>query len=195
MKRTELTAGQEVYWAESNNFMERRWARQGKAVVLMVAAEKVPGTGGRWGDPEYRPLEKGDRHYSRASVLVETDSEVIEGKKEKRLVPLAQLRGPYAETKAAAEKSWKDREAADRAVRNAVEKAQERASGLELRLARALGSERPYQAGVDIRRAFSTGAEITLTLDAAEKLLALLEAQSQGGTVQPDDQGRMHYIP
>lgn len=170
MKRSELTEGLEVYWAESNTYEEHTYGRQGKATVLMVAARKL---GPRWEHPaRYAPVEPTDSDYSYAPVLVHVED------RGRELVPLNQLRGPYAETWARVQEVRANiaRHQQERAGRDAAQRAE--SIKLAKRLRDLLGLPQPEgcsnPSGIDDTGRYGDGRHVTLTLEAAQRIATVL---------------------
>ena len=178
MKRSEIKVGDVLFYAEGNDYMEKSYTRTGKAVVKMIAARDVRPSYDRRSPADYRAIEPGSRDYGKARVLVEITDE-YRGSYQ-RLVPLASLRGPYAEVKAAREKRLMEIRQENAARDAAAKSARARAETLEAAYGELLGGQTPYRAGVDIQGLYGDSPRITLTLDAAETLLRRLQVAESG---------------
>ena len=174
MKRSEITEGAEVYFAETNTYEETSYGTQGKATVIMVAARKL---GPRWESPaRYGPVDAGDHDYRKAKVLVVLDRG-DDYAKEQMLVPLNQLRGPYVETLARVEASRAAIAAHRRESETRAQTRQARARELQTALASAIDAK-PWT--VEISGRYTSDPQVTLTLDGAQQLLDALEKAQSG---------------
>lgn len=188
MKRTEISEGFEAYFSETNTYLQHRYGAQGKATVIMVAAVRM---GPAWESPaRYRKVEPGDRSWRKAKVLIVLERDNGSAP-ERRLVTLAQLRGPYAETLAEVERSWA---AIDALEREHTSKAVERMREAEAQVAglkRAMGLEDWDAARVSGN--YSSDPQVLLTRRGAKALLDLLaDKDARIGALTEDLETALH---
>jgi hypothetical protein len=154
MKRSELTVGAELAWSRSE-----AWDTPERVVVVAVEPHiRVERWRRRADGLPFAVSDKGN------GVLV--DKPNFQGHVQKEVVQLAQLRGPWAEYKAA----WDARKEAQRTQDRQLQERRNETDGRATALVAALAV-----AGVQARATYSYGeTRIALGLDEAQKVVDLL---------------------
>jgi hypothetical protein len=178
MKRSEIHAGQTVYYAPGSNYMEIDGICQGKAKVLMVAACDRAGRYARRHD--YQPVRADAYDYGKAKVLIEVQT--YGGRTVQLLVGLGTLRGEYEQVAAAVAERREGIDKQQERERERERRTAEDTKALAARLRDLLGLPQPksmWDGGHGVRVDRAERGEIKLDRETARKIIELLDAHEQ----------------
>lgn len=179
MKRTDLHAGQTVYYAPGSTYMERDGFNQGKAKVVMVAARDTRGRFDR--GHNYVAVTPDEIRYTKSHALIEVERAGFSPLQ--LLVGLTTLRGEYDEVAARVEAYRAERDAANATVLERERRTAEDTRALAAKLRDLLGLPQPATLwdgghGVRVSQRAAEG-RIELDREAARKIIADLEAHRE----------------
>lgn len=172
MQRAQLRVGDEVYYAPGSNYAERDGYKQGKAIVVMLAATEAHGSRHR-GPREYRAFDPGSGGYGNARVLVrlvERDEEI--------LAALASLRGPYQQVADKVASARQSRREHEQAIRDREKRTADDTRALAARLRELLAVPEPEflsDAGNGVHVPRAAWGEIMINREVARKIIMALE--------------------
>jgi hypothetical protein len=176
VQRAQLRVGDEVYYAPGSNYAERDGYKQGKAIVVRIAAVMV--TGSRFGPRTYADVNPTINGYGSARVLVE----LVDRDGEQILAALSSLRGPYQQVADKVASARRLRDEHDQAVRDREKRTAEDTRALATRLRALLDIPEPEflsEAGNGVHVPRAAWGEIKINREVARKIIAALEAHGE----------------